>query len=349
MNSSSNNDEGFQENLGYLQNNNNNNNVTQFVTPSSTDNSSNQYNSPLNENFNNVPKNSASQTLSTTSKEHFQIIEENIPSQTNQKVYDLTEEKVIDKQDGTTSVSQAVSSSSSLSSSVETPINNDIIKQSTEQQETSQITEKQQQQQQSTPPSPPPKEPYTAFPIWRKRLILWLVTAAGFLGPLSGSIYLPILPTIRDEYEISTTAANASVSAFMAVFAVAPLIWASWADFGGRKMLYMISLVIYIASCICLAALPSHAAVLFVFRVVQAFGASSVQSLGAGTVADIIEPKNRAAAISIFMLGPQLGPILGPILGGAIASDNEWRWVFGFLGKLFFFFHFYKQAKKTFH
>lgn len=82
-----------------------------------------------------------------------------------------------------------------------------------------------------------------------------------------------------------------------------------------------------------MAALPSNVAVIFVFRVVQAFGASSVQSLGAGTVADIVEPKHRGKAIAVFMLGPQLGPVLGPVLGGAIAAhgNNSWRWIFGFL------------------
>lgn len=110
--------------------------------------------------------------------------------------------------------------------------------------------------------------------------------------------------------------------------------WASWADFGGRKFLYLISLIIYIVANILLASLPAKIGILFAFRVVQAFGASSVQSLGAGTVADTVEPKNRGSAIAMFMLGPQLGPILGPILGGAIASNGQWRWIFGFLAIL---------------
>lgn len=69
---------------------------------------------------------------------------------------------------------------------------------------------------------------YSAFPIWRKRLILWLVTIAGFLGPLSGSIYLPVLGLIKQDFHISTTAANATVSVFMAVFAVAVSIFSSF-------------------------------------------------------------------------------------------------------------------------
>lgn len=67
----------------------------------------------------------------------------------------------------------------------------------------------------------------------------------------------------------------------------------------------------------------------------QAFGAASVLSLGAGTVADLVEPKNRAAAMSIVLLGPQLGPVLGPLLGGALTGAVSWRWIFGFLGNLF--------------
>jgi MFS family permease len=180
-------------------------------------------------------------------------------------------------------------------------------------------------------PVPEPKPPYSAFPKRRKKLILAIVTAAGFLGPLAGSIYLPVLPELQTDFNVSATVINATVSVFMIVFSFAPLMWAAWADFGGRKFLYMISLLIFIATCILLAALPAHIGILFAFRVVQAFGASSVQSLGAGTVADTIEPRKRGSAIAYFMLGPQLGPILGPILGGAISSGGSWRWIFGFL------------------
>jgi MFS family permease len=55
-------------------------------------------------------------------------------------------------------------------------------------------------------------------------------------------------------------------------------------------------------------------------------------SVGAGTVADVVEPAKRATALSVFLLGPQLGPILGPLIGGQFANKDRWRWVFGFLG-----------------
>ncbi|KAH3663487.1 hypothetical protein WICMUC_005926 [Wickerhamomyces mucosus] len=179
-------------------------------------------------------------------------------------------------------------------------------------------------------PVPAPSPPYSAFTTRRKSFIIFLVTFAGFLGPVSGNIYIPILPQLQDVFDCSETTINATVSVFMAVFAVSPLLWAVWADFGGRKTLYLTSLVFYILSNILLAAIPANIAALFVLRISQAFGASSVMSVGAGTVADIIPAKDRGKAMSYFMLGPQLGPVLGPILS-LIATNGNWRWIFGFL------------------
>ncbi|RLP66955.1 hypothetical protein L150_05738 [Candida albicans Ca529L] len=172
--------------------------------------------------------------------------------------------------------------------------------------------------------------PYCALSLKRKTIIIGIVTIAGCLGPISGNIYIPILPQLENEFHVSTQVINGTVSAFMFVFAIAPLLWASWADYGGRKTLYLIPLIFFILANILLAATPANIVGLYILRVLQAFGASSVISVGAGTVADIIEPKHRAKAISVFMWGPQVGPVLGPVLS-IIASKGQWRWIFGFL------------------
>lgn len=65
------------------------------------------------------------------------------------------------------------------------------------------------------------KPPYSALSSGHRRLILGIVTAAGFLGPLAGGIYLPALPTLQQAFGTSTTAINATVSVFMGVLAVA--------------------------------------------------------------------------------------------------------------------------------
>ncbi|KNG87187.1 hypothetical protein ANOM_003763 [Aspergillus nomiae NRRL 13137] len=176
--------------------------------------------------------------------------------------------------------------------------------------------------------------PYTAFSRPKRLFILALVTVAGFLGPLAGNIYLPALPVLGNEFQVSAAAINATVSVFMAVFGFGPLFWSSYADWKGRRPLYLISLVVYIIANVLMAVLPTNFGALVFLRIVQAFGSSAVVSMGAGTVADITEPKRRARAMSYFMLGPQCGPILGPILGGAIVGQASWRWIFAFLAIL---------------
>ncbi|KAL2146180.1 hypothetical protein VTI28DRAFT_5020 [Corynascus sepedonium] len=179
-------------------------------------------------------------------------------------------------------------------------------------------------------PVAPQNHPYSAFSPWRRRLILIVITVAGFFGPLAGGIYLPALPVLEHEFQASATAINVTVSVFMLTFAFGPLFWSSFADWKGRRPLYLISIAIYIGSNILLATVPANYGALVFLRIVQAFGSSAVVSMGAGSVADTTEPKDRAFAMSIFLMGPQCGPILGPVLGGVLAEAN-WRWIFGFL------------------
>lgn len=129
--------------------------------------------------------------------------------------------------------------------------------------------------------------PYCGFSTARRRFIVAIVSAAGFLGPLAGGIYLPALPVLKEDFGVGAAAINATVSVFMALCAFAPLFWSAFADWKGRRPLYIISLAIYLVSNILMAALPANFGALVFLRMVQAFGCSSVISLGAGTIADV--------------------------------------------------------------
>ncbi|KAL3235319.1 Dityrosine transporter 1 [Nakaseomyces bracarensis] len=171
---------------------------------------------------------------------------------------------------------------------------------------------------------------YTAFTRLQQLLIFCIIIYIGFLGPMAGNIYIPALPVLQREFGVSETTINATVSVFMGVFSVAPLFWGAYADAGGRKVLYLISLLLMTAINILLASLPKSIGGLFTLRIFQAFTSSSVISLGAGTVADITPSKNRGKAIAYFMMGPNMGPVVAPIVAGLILLDEDkWRWLFG--------------------
>lgn len=63
----------------------------------------------------------------------------------------------------------------------------------------------------------------------------------------------------------------------------------------------------------------------------QATGGSAVISIGAGTVSDIAEPRERGKFMSIFQCGTQIGPAFGPLLGGVFSQTLGWRAIFWFL------------------
>lgn len=62
-----------------------------------------------------------------------------------------------------------------------------------------------------------------------------------------------------------------------------------------------------------------------VFRLLSGGAAASVQAVGAGTLADIWEVKERGHAMGIFYLGPLCGPLFAPIIGGALTQSLGWH------------------------
>jgi MFS family permease len=73
-------------------------------------------------------------------------------------------------------------------------------------------------------------------------------------------------------------------------------------DAYGRKPMYMFSVALgVIASVLC--GLSKNVAMLLVFRALQACGASSGQTLGAGVIADTIDISHRGKAYGIFYIG----------------------------------------------
>lgn len=175
------------------------------------------------------------------------------------------------------------------------------------------------------------ERPYTVFSTLQQNVIFAVIIFVGFLGPMSGNIYIPALPILEREFNVSTTTINSTVSVFIAMFSIGPLVWALYADYGGRKFLYLCSIGMSIVVNLLLALLPANIVSLFILRIIQAFASSSVISLGAGTVSDITSPKNRGKAIAFFMLGPNAGPIIAPVMAGLILMNNEyWRWLFAF-------------------
>lgn len=156
----------------------------------------------------------------------------------------------------------------------------------------------------------------------------WLITAivavSGAAAPMGSAIILPALTPIAVALDSTPTITNLSVAMYMLSMSIFPLWWSSFSETLGRRTIYIVSFALFIVWGV-LSAVAQNIAMLIVMRVLSGGAAASVQAVGAGTIADVWEPKERGRAMGIFYLGPLCGPLLAPIIGGAMSESLGWR------------------------
>lgn len=151
------------------------------------------------------------------------------------------------------------------------------------------------------------------------------------------------LSQVARELHTTTTITNLSIALYMLSMSIFPLWWSSFSERLGRRTIYLVSFVLFVVfNCLC--AVSSSIAMLIVMRMLSGGASASVQAVGAGTIADLWEPRERGRAMGIFYLGPLCGPLFAPIVGGLLAERWGWRstmWflaAYGALTVIFIFF-----------
>lgn len=173
-------------------------------------------------------------------------------------------------------------------------------------------------------------EMYSVFTTTQKRWIVLTASLAGFFSPLSGSIYYPALNTIAEDLGVTATKINLTVTTYMIVQGLAPMLTAGFSDGAGRRPAYIACFVIYLAANLGLA-LQNNYAALMVLRCLQSGGSSGTIALANGVVGDIITSSERGSYVAFASVSSILGPTLSPILGGLLSQYWDWHGIFWFL------------------
>ena len=176
----------------------------------------------------------------------------------------------------------------------------------------------------------PDNEPYSIFTTNQKRAIVLVTSLAGFFSPLTGAIYYPAIPTIANDLHVSTSKINLTVTTYLIVQGLAPMMIAGFSDNCGRRPAYIICFVVYILANLALA-LENNYVALLVLRMLQSAGSSGTISLAQGVVGDLITSSERGSYIAFSAISGILGPTLSPILGGLLSQYLGWHSVFWFL------------------
>ena len=171
---------------------------------------------------------------------------------------------------------------------------------------------------------------HSAFGKYQKLFIVVMVTLASFFSPLSGQIYYPVIPTLVNNYHLTTALVNLTVTTYMIFQGLAPGFMGTFADTGGRRPAYIIAFAIYTAANIGLA-LQNNFPALLVLRCIQSAGSSGTIAFGYGVIADIATPAERGKYIGPMSAGVMVAPALAPVIGGLLSRFLGWRSVFWFL------------------
>ncbi|ORY08325.1 major facilitator superfamily domain-containing protein [Clohesyomyces aquaticus] len=170
---------------------------------------------------------------------------------------------------------------------------------------------------------PEVKDPYH-YARNTKWLLTVIIAFCGMAAPMGSAIVMPVLQDIAKEFHANHTVANMSVAVYMLAMSIFPLWWSSFSETAGRRTIYIISFALFVLFAV-LSAVSPNISMLVVMRTFSGGAAASVQAVGAGTIADIWEVKERGRAMGLFYLGPLCGPLFAPIIGGVLAQNLGWR------------------------
>ena len=183
-----------------------------------------------------------------------------------------------------------------------------------------------------TAPAPATTTPVVAEPQRppsTARLAL-LLGAFVALGPLTIDMYLPALPTIREELSTSSATVQLTLTGTLIGLALGQLVIGPLSDAYGRRRPLLAGAALHVVASLLVLVAPDIA-VLGVLRVLQGVGTAAAGVVALAIVRDLFEGRAAATMLSRLFLVMGVAPVLAPTLGGEILRFTSWRGVFGVL------------------
>ena len=162
----------------------------------------------------------------------------------------------------------------------------------------------------------------------RRWIALIVVCFAMLMNTLDQTIVNVALPTIQHDLHFSQAALAWVIDAYLITFAGALLLAGRLGDLIGRKKVFLFGVGLFtISSAACGAA--NSQALLVGARFAQGLGAAlSSAVILAIIVADFPIPRERAKAMSSYIIVAVGGGSLGLLVGGYVTQALSWHWIF---------------------
>lgn len=154
--------------------------------------------------------------------------------------------------------------------------------------------------------------------------LLTLLTLLSTLAMLATNLYLPSLPSLAAEFNTTASGARATLTVFLAAFALAQLVWGPLSDRWGRRCVLLAGLVLYVLASIA-CSMADSLGVLLAARVVQGIGACAASTLVRAIARDWFEGAELSRVLAVILTLMTAAPGLSPLLGGVMETTFGWR------------------------
>src|SRR5579875_1684257 len=165
--------------------------------------------------------------------------------------------------------------------------------------------------------------PAPAEPTIMRGSRLWLVFAALLLGMLLSALDQTIvstaLPTIVSDLG-GLNQLSWVVTAYLLASTASMLLWGKVGDLYGRKPIFIITIVIFLAGS-ALSGLSHSMIQLIAFRAIQGLGGGGLTVTAQGIIGDVVAPRDRGRYQGIFGAVFGVASVVGPFLGGFFVDN----------------------------
>jgi EmrB/QacA subfamily drug resistance transporter len=161
----------------------------------------------------------------------------------------------------------------------------------------------------------------------RKWWTLGAVSFGLFMMMLDNTVVNVALPAMQRDLHIGPSELEWVVVSYALTFATLMLTGGKLADLFGRRLLFIVGLVIFTGASLACGLSP-NAGFLIGARTVQGIGAAIMNPATLGIITATFPPRQRGTAIGIWAGTAGMALAIGPLIGGLLTEKISWGWIF---------------------